>query len=222
MKSQFAKYRLPAACLAAILLAGVAPRIATAATTNQHYQFKGLTAQLSEFSASGSVYTQVFISATQGTGQDPSGVYVDVYQYNDADPTNITEIDYNAAVPVTSSQFQISSSLQSASLNVMGVVLQDSFGNAPPVTVDVSATWTGSGGQPTAISKSVYSFQTVTPGQGLYSDQYRSRGLVRDASLVGSLVLNGTDVLAGATSPYGPAGALSKGNSVEIYRTKGF
>jgi len=71
MKSQFTEYCVPATCLVTILLAGVAPSLATGAVTTTHYQSRGLTAELGFSSISNSVETNVTISGTQGQGRSP-------------------------------------------------------------------------------------------------------------------------------------------------------
>jgi hypothetical protein len=71
MKSHLTTYRVPAACLVGILLAGVTPAIATAATTTTQYHFKGLTAGLFSYSTSGSVGSQVSLSAPRANEELP-------------------------------------------------------------------------------------------------------------------------------------------------------
>jgi hypothetical protein len=208
MKSQSTKYRALTTCVATILLAGMIPSIAAAAApTVTHYRFSGLTADLCFADTSGSVETDGCVSATQGQGQNPSTLFV--YYAEEYDFLSNNYSCYSGTVPLTTSQLQIGNSLDSASLDVTGAVLQDCFtGNS--VTADISLTWTGSGGPPSGYN-STYRFT-----QGVFVVRDRSSGLSRAATATGTLVINGTNFLAGVPIPDFTYADLAKASFSEV------
>jgi hypothetical protein len=216
MKSHLTKYRVPAACLAAILLAGVAQAIARGAVTTTHYQSRGLTAELGFSSISDSVGTNVTISATQGEGRSPNLVELDIYEL-DLNSGMLTA-HYSAVFYPTSSQLQIRGSLDSASLNVIGLALHDAIsGNS--VTADVSITWIGSG--PTLKARDNSSYEMFVPGGGgIETLRMHLTGMSRQATAAGGIVVNGTDLLAGIISTN--FDDLVKSSNVGLDITKSF
>jgi hypothetical protein len=79
-------------------------------------------------------------------------------------------------------------------LNVTGAVLQDcSTGTSATETVDISVAWTGSG--------SIYrSRDNYSVWYGPESFHGHSAGIERFASAAGSIIVNGTDILAGVAA----------------------
>lgn len=216
MKSQLTKYRVPAACLFTILLAGVAPAIARGAVTATHYKSRGLTAEFGFSSTSGSVQANGYVSGTQGQAQSPSLVLLQIYE-SDLNTGNVIAY-YNAFFPPTGSQFQMSGSLDSASLNVSGLVLQDGItGNS--ATVDISITWTGSGASLKARDNS--SYQMFIPGGGgIETLRVHSTGMSREATAAGSILINGTDLTEGTV--HTNFSDLVKSSYVQLDMTKTF
>jgi hypothetical protein len=211
MKSQFIKYRILSFCLLTVLLPGVIPPIATAATVIAHERHGGVTAEAFFVTVSGSIESNGYVSATQGKGQDPTTFSIRIQQI---DLTNGDLIaSYFGENALTASQFRVSNNLQSASLEIVGAVLQDDL-TGSFVPVDVSITWTGSG--PALRSKFYTSSQYSIPG-GTITSRYRSKGETRDATTAGSLVISGTDVLGTEAT-----GELLKSSTVQIDITKSF
>jgi hypothetical protein len=129
---------------------------------------------------------------------------------------------YCGYLPLTSAQIQftrLANTLQSASLNVTGAVLQDCSGiTSVTATADISLTWTGSG--PNYPSR----YNSTGRDSGPYGADIfhvHSAGIERLASATGSLIVNGTDVLAGVTSDSEFA-SLMKSTYVQLDITKSF
>jgi hypothetical protein len=226
MKSQLTKYRLPAACLVTILLAGVAPAIATAATTSTRYKTKGLTASVDSYTFSGSTTTSVSLFATEGLQNNPSTLYLYVWQADFIANTNTCyQSDPNAGLPLTSSQFEVTrdgNTLQSAALNLTGAVLLDCSGNPgnpPTATADISISWTGFGITTTQRFNGRGDY--LIPG-GIVIFNSHFAGTQRSATAAGTLVVNGTDFFAGvASDPYAYL-SLQQTRDLEIDTTKVF
>jgi hypothetical protein len=226
MKSHLTKYRVPATCLVTILLAGVAPAIATAGTTRTHYKTKGLTAYVDSYTFSGSTTTSVSFSATEGLQKDPSTLYLYVSQYDFlANSYTCYQSDPNVGLPLTSPQIQITragNTLVSASLNVAGAVLQDCSGNPgnpATATADISITWTGYG--PTSTDR--YNTRGDFPFPGgvtIFSSHWA--GTQRSANAAGTLVVNGTDFFAAVASDPSAYILLQQTSDLEINMTKSF
>jgi hypothetical protein len=216
MKSK-GKYPLVATYLATTLLTAITCSMATAAAapTITHYRSGGLAAEFEFSSTSGSIQTSVYVYGARGTAQTSGLVSVVIDQY---DSISGNDSYYVGEVTPTTSQFTIDNSLQSASLDIPGLIVQDLFGNS--TEVDILLTWTGSGGQPSAISRSDETFRTVVPGSGIFNSRYHSTGLTRSATAAGTLLLNGANLLANV--PDYSYADLSRGSIAEIDITKPF
>jgi hypothetical protein len=192
MKSQSINYRALTACFGTILLAGIVPSIAAAATpTVTHYRFSDLFAELGFGSSSDSIATGVHLEADQGQGATPGSVFIEADQDNFLTGSSSC---YFGVAPLTTSQFQITKSLQSASLDVTGVVLYDCYTGEPGPTADASVTWTGSGGTPNGFNS------TNTFRSGVFIERDRSSGWSRNATASGTVVIDGTNFLIGTPS----------------------
>jgi hypothetical protein len=191
MKSQSTGHRVLAACLGTILLAGIVPSIAAAATpTVTRYRFNDLFAEFGFSSSSDSIATTVQLTAFQGGGT-PNILSFLATQDNFL--TGSSSCYFSGDAPLTGSQFQITKSLQSASLDVTGMVLYDCFTGDPGPTADVSVTWTGSGG--------TFGFNsTDTSRSGVFVRRERASGLFRNATATVSVVIDGTNFLTGTPS----------------------
>ena len=151
MKSQSSKYRLLSRGLMAVLFTGmVAPNVVTAGSTTRT-RTSGFTATLSFDGTLGSTETFLTLNATRGQGQ--STLFVFVCQNGSC---------YEAGpVPLTASQFNISDSLNTASLDISGLLLSSlsSNGNNLSTTVDISITWTSFGGPPSGSHFALRQFE---------------------------------------------------------------
>jgi hypothetical protein len=193
MKSQSTKYRVLTSCLAPILLAGIVPSIAAAGTPKvTHYRFSGFFADLNFDGTSDSVESYVGVYAAQSQGQNPGNLFINAAQYDSL--TNSYSC-YYGSVPLTGPQFQVSNSLQSASLEITGVVLDDCDTGQTVATADLSLNWTSSGGPSNGFNS------TNRFIEGVFLVRARSSGLERTATVAGSVVINGTNFLAGTPSP---------------------
>jgi hypothetical protein len=193
MKSQSTGHRVLAACLGTILLAGIVPSIAAAARPLAlHYRYTDLFAELGFNSSSDSIATGVYLTANQGRGATPSSLFIEFSQDNFLTGSSSR---YFGVAPLTSSQFQITKSLQSASVDVTGVVLYDYFTGDPGPTADVSVTWTGSGGPTMA-----YTSTDASRSGGALVERFRSSGVSRNATATGTVVIDGTNFLTGTPS----------------------
>jgi hypothetical protein len=209
MKSQSTRYRALTTCFATILLAGIVPSIAAAgaAPTVTVTKYSGLSADFSFSESSDTMYTDGYIYVTPSQGQTPGTLTV--YWAEEFDFLTQNYSCYSGTVPLTTSQFQVATSLSSASLDVSGAALQDCF-SGESVTADISLTWTGSGGPPTGSNNT---FRTTQAG---YSVRFHSTGLSRAAAVTGSLVIDGTNFLAGNPTSAFTYGDLNKVNASEV------
>jgi hypothetical protein len=158
-----------------------------------HQKFSGLSAGIFFSSMSGSIETDVFLIATQGQGDNPSGLVLSVFQTD-----LMTGNGFNgcASVPLTSSQLQFTRSanlLATASLNITGLALQDCFSGSILTTADISITWSAFGSSTITRNNYVFRYGTETL-------RSHSQGSDRSATVSGSLTLDGTDLLAGITA----------------------
>jgi hypothetical protein len=200
--------RITNTVLAALFFASAA----TAATTT-HTKTQGSTATLYyENRSPVGVRSFLFLWVTSGQGTDPSLLNVFTYQ---VDPSGqITEYLSNGGIPITRAQFTMNS-LQSATLHLTGIMLEDFYGL--PVPADINVTWAGVGtAYPLGITAR---YTTLLQGAESAVDFHiRSSDTVREATAGGSVVINGIEFLpAGGTW----AGVLlTKFSYVEVAVTK--
>jgi hypothetical protein len=204
MKTWLSKCRVLTPTLLSLFFAGMVPSNVTAAAPATHSVVGGFTAELSFTGTLGSTETVLQLSATQGQGQSPSSLSVSVFQN---DPAMNTSSCYFGTVGLTASEFQIADSLQTASLDIHGVTLS-SCGDETSVTADISITWTGSGGPPNVTNS------TFLYGNGGFRVHERVASRQRDATVAGSFLLEGTNVLAGVPDPDFSFATISKDSRV--------
>jgi hypothetical protein len=196
-------------CITNTVLAALFFASAATAATTTHTKTQGSTATLYyENRSTIGVRSFLYVWVTSGQGTDPSLLNVFAYQ---VDPSNqITGYSSNGGIPITRAQFTMNS-LQSASLHLTGIMLEDFYGL--PVPADINVTWAGVG---TAITAR---YTTLLQGAESAVDFHiRSSDTVREATTGGTVVINGIEFLpAGGTW----AGVLlTKFSYVEVAVTK--
>ncbi|BAZ31851.1 hypothetical protein NIES4074_43240 [Cylindrospermum sp. NIES-4074] len=181
---------------------------AFAATTEQ-YKFKGesASASFSQYDGCNSTYVGVyaFDNVTKDapgapTSQTGANLYYSSYDYC----TGVGSYGYGYSENAT---FTSSNSLQSASLS--GSFTLYDYSSAVNKTAAVDLTWTGTGDLFRGNSHSTYQ------GPG-YRSSYRSVGAYRDASVTGTVTVDGTNLIANVPS----YGSLSSSNNGSLFITK--
>jgi hypothetical protein len=181
---------------------------ALAVTTDQ-YKFKGesASAYFSQYDGCNSSYVSVygFDNVTKdapGAPTSQKGAYLYYSSYNYC--TGVGSYGSGSSQDAT---FTIGNSLQSASLS--GTFTLDDYSSAVNKTAAVDLTWTGTGDIFRGNNHGTYQ------GPG-YRSNYRSVGSNRDASVTGTVTVDGTNLIANLPS----FGSLSSSNSGSLFITK--
>ncbi|HLO86228.1 MAG TPA: hypothetical protein VK203_14640 [Nostocaceae cyanobacterium] len=188
------------------LLSLTAP--ALAATTDQ-YSFKGESASAGFYQNDGCSYTSVSVYAFDNATKNAPGAPVEqkeasLYYSNYNYCTGTGSYGYGSSKDIT---FTAKNSLQSASLTGNFIVYDYLTGAFRNATVDLN--WTGTGD----ISRG--NSHSISQGPG-YLSKYRSVGAYRDASVTGSVVLDGVNLTTNLSS----YGYLNSSNNGSLFITK--
>ncbi|BAZ49409.1 hypothetical protein NIES4103_20210 [Nostoc sp. NIES-4103] len=189
----------------AVLSLTTVPALAAA----QKYQVNGDNAYASfyQFDDCSSTYVDVsafnnLTKSAPGAPTSQEGAYLSYSTYNYCNGTYSYGYGFSDTADVT-----ISNSLQSASLTGTFTLYDYYLGTSQ--TAEVNLTWAGTGN--TYRSNSVSRYQ----GPG-YLSNYRSRSTSRDATVTGSVTINGTNVISGLSS-YASISSSNSG-SLNIYK----
>lgn len=178
------------------------------AATTTRYQFKGQNASASFYQYdecnSKSVYVSAFTSRTKDDPGSPTqqmGADLSYYNYNRC--TGTTFSGYGSS---PNAKFTIDNQLNSATLTGTFTVYDYPSNNTKTAEVNLTLTGTGFASK----GKSSYVYQTPTS-----VTHYRSTGESRDAEVSGSIILDGTNLIAN-TSSYGSLNSSTSGTFERI------
>lgn len=194
--------------IAGAVLTVLSVSLPVVAASTTRYQFKGqnASASFSQYDECNwkSVYVSAFTSRTKyepGSPTQQMGADVSYSNYNFC--TGESSYGYGSS---PNAKFTIDNQLNSATL--IGTFAVNDYPSDTAKTVEVNVTWTGTGFA--SKGKSSYVYQTPTS-----VITQRSNGEFREAQVSGSVILDGTNLIAN-TSSYGSLNSSTNGTLERI------
>jgi hypothetical protein len=194
---------------AAVLVALLAPCVASAATSTYHLQGNNAAAGFEAMDQDGCTFTGAYVNVYETRDNIPPGgpqsgtwLSVQIYKTNECLGYEIL-LNAFGSVALPAGAFDVQGNLTGATLDAEVPVFDYVTGQSGVVAISLS--WTGEGD----IFRNMQNTRYSSPS---YKFTYRSNGSYRSADVTGSLVYGGVDLTTGASA----AGYLTASQSGSV------